>query len=134
MKLTNKDIYKAILFFKKNTLSGITESFNDEAFNIEMKFESNTFNASLFICYCEEEKLWHCSLKPDNRQFTFCFSFSNDVEELQEVYIRFVLNIQEEIEFNNESLSKNSLLIYSFLNEQNQKFQKEILKEKVDIF
>tara|TARA_Y100001960_G_C14784121_1_gene889987 strand:+ start:13959 stop:14354 length:396 start_codon:yes stop_codon:yes gene_type:complete len=131
MKTTNKDLFKALDFFKNITVANIFE-LSKTTSNNEEKFEAEVFHARVSVFYHEDDDCFHCSIKPFNRGFDFCF-FVRD-NKIIEAYFRMNLNIQSEIQNNDEELSDISIQVYSFVKEQNKHFEKEIVKEKIDNF
>lgn len=131
MKTTNKDLFKALDFFKNITVANIFE-LSKTTFNNEEKLEAEVFHARVSVFYHKDDNWFQCTIKPNNRGFEFCFAVVNN--EITEAYFRKIMNIQLEVENNNEELSDISKQVYSFLKEQNKHFEKDIIKEKIDIF
>lgn len=131
MKTTNKDLFKALDFFKNITIANIFE-LSKTTSNNEEKFEAEVFHARVSVFYHQEDDWFHCTIKPYNRGFEFCFAVANN--EITEAYFRKIMNIQLDVENNDEELSDISKQVYSFLREQNKHFEKDIVKEKIDKF
>lgn len=139
MKITNKELYKALYFFKNITINNLFELAKKDSYEgieeanfFEEKFKAEVFHARVGVFYDKNNNLFHCSIKPYNRGFEFHFLIKED--KIIESFFRKLMNIQIIIKNNDDKLSDISQQIYSFLKERNQHFEKDIIKEKVDNF
>ena len=141
MALTNKELYKALDFFKNITVYNLLElskiNFDnreeiDDTNFFDKTLKSEVFQARVSVSYDIHNHLFHYSINPYNRGFEFCFVAKDD--EIIKSFFRKSMNLKIRIENNDEELSNISQQVYSFVKEQNKHFEKDIIKEKVENF